>query len=284
MNRKPKSQTTSEVSRRRFLGVAALAPVALAASSVRAQDPIPPPNPCPTQALMGTVGVASGQMFRVSVFNHTEDPQQFEIEVFGLDGTLLGGFQGGCLPHTGTFADFDVAAGLKGGERVQAHVNVTSFSQQPLGATAEVFDASTGATRIPTNPCITPVPDPQMSHGSLGMIRGQAARVSVFHHSEENIPPTPCNFRIQIVGLDGKVLATHEGEVLPGQGAAFDWGDGSQSFPDLAKAERVQVHVSVYAEHPDELGATIEIYDPKTGETQIPDAPCLLPLEQPPGN
>lgn len=279
MNRKSNTQRTKNLARRKFLGLAALAPVALTVTRASAQDQANPPASMPH---MGTVGVSAGQMLRVSVFNHGSAqtpgaPDLFKIEVFGLDGNLLADIQGACLPETGAFADFDVAAGLKKPERVQVHIHVTVLADHAFGATAEVFDARTGATRIPDGPCITPLPDPRMAHGSVGLIRGQLMRVSVFHEPGQG--QIPCSLFVCFVDLDGKMLATHGGKVLPGQGFAVDWGDGFAGFPSLKVGERFQVHVDVHAEHPHEIGATIEVYDPKTGETQIPDAPCQMPLE-----
>jgi hypothetical protein len=271
MNRKLISTTRESLSRRKFLAAAAASPVAFAVGRAAAQDPVPQVVEPPA---MGTIGIAAGQKLRVSVFDHADIPGTpcgFRIDVFGLGGQLLGQHTGEVLPGTGTFADFDVATQIRKPGRVQVHVMVTTFGDEPVEATAEVFDVRSGSTMIPDAPCITPVPLSR-ADASVGLIREQIMRVSVFHHPDAN--QIPCDLIVEFISLDGTVLAVSQGSVLPGKGLALDWGDGFQGFPALAMGERLQIHAHVQAGHPDMVGITGEVFDAKSGATAFVFIPC----------
>lgn len=115
-----------------------------------------------------------------------------------------------------------------------------------------------------------------MKLGSVGIVNGQGARVSLFPHADPKFTGGP--YRVDILGDDGKLLATQEGSLAPGAGAALDWGDGFPGFPNLRRGDRLQVHVDVHVGDPDIVGSTVEIFDRKTGETQWPIDPCIMPL------
>jgi len=107
--------------------------------------------------------------------------------------------------------------------------------------------------------------------GMVGMTRDQIARVSLFHDAD--VAGLVCPRIVEIVDVNGKVLASSKAELMPGTGAFFDY--------DLAKAlkkgERVQVHVTVRTRPDHPGGATLEIYDRKTGSTQFAVTPTMLP-------
>lgn len=255
-------------SRRLFLAAPAAAVPLLSSSRAASAAPVScAPRP------RGMFGVAAGQMLRVSVFNHHASSQSFDIAILDEHGVAIGKHQGVAAAGAGAFADFDVARGLEPGQRAQVHCEVTAHDL-PLGASAEVYALATGATLIPPDPCLTPAPDPLRRMGSIGMIRGQTARVSVFHHHPD-APPEAAAVRVQFVDLDGKLLAWLDDEVPYGAGAYWDWGDGQPGFPKLAVGQRVQIHVDVLTTWPELIGASLEIHDPATGLTLIPPDPCL---------
>jgi len=272
MNRKLISTRTEGLSRRRFLVAAAAAPVAFVAARVAGQDPIPEEG----GLAMGTIGVAAGQKLRVSVFEHGEIPGSpcvFRIDIYGINGELLGTHTGEVFAGKGAFADFDVAANLRKPDRVQVHVMVTGDGTEPLLATAEIFDVRTGQTSIPDSPCVTPRSEsPRDPASSVGITRNHAVRLSFFHHPSAN--QIPCDLIGSLIALDGTVLTAFQGSIFPGKGFAFDWGEGSQGFPVLASGERLQVHAEVHVEHPDEVGMTGEVFDLKTGATLFDFIPC----------
>ena len=248
--------------------------MAIFATRVAGQDPIPPPHN--DTLAMGTIGLVAGQRMRVSVFNHSEipgTPCNFRIDVYGLNGELLGTHTGEVLSGKGTFADFDVAANLRKPDRVQVHVMVTGYDTEPLQATAEVFDVRTGQTSIPSDPCITPSPEsPRDPASSVGMTRNEIMRISVFHHPSPN--QIPCDLIVEFSSLEGATLFAAQGSVMPGKGAAFDWGSGHPGFPNLSLGERLQVRATVHREYHADVGITGEVFDAKTGETGFDFIPC----------
>lgn len=98
--------------------------------------------------------------------------------------------------------------------------------------------------------------------GTVGIVAGQVARLSLFHHADETI--NPCGFQLVLSGVDGKPLATYAGKVEPGKGAFADFVLGE----DLETGERLQLHAHVELEGKDHpVGGTLEIFDAKTGVT-----------------
>jgi hypothetical protein len=258
------------MSRRSVLALAAFTP---AASAAGWQIPT-------TEAVggglrrMGPVALAGNQKLRVSLFHHEPAPCFFKIELLGLDGNLLGMQQGSLSPQAGTFIDFSPPNKLRKGQRLQFHAHVTA--EHPLGATLEIFEPKTGKTAFEGPvPCFTPPADPLMTLGSVGLVAGQAVRVSLFHELDPQLPE-PCFFQIHVLGLDGQPLAQPvQGTILPGRGLFFDYDLAA----DLLEAQRRQFHVDVMVEHPDQVGAQVEIYNVNTGKTQILPTPCFMPLQ-----
>jgi hypothetical protein len=107
----------------------------------------------------------------------------------------------------------------------------------------------------------------------VGYAGGQRLRLSVFHLSDAVGVLMPCDFRGVLFGADGKVFASADGSVIPGQATFVDF------VPEirLQKAERVMVHGALIilgsAQEPDPahhapfVGATLEVFDEKTGAT-----------------
>ena len=240
------------ISRRRLLSLTSLPPVALTARVVAAQDPInPPPESCPAPRLMATAGVAAGQGLRVCLFHHDDPlypstPRAFKIKVLGLGGELLGVHDGEVFPGQGAFANFNVAKGLKPPQRIQVHVNVTvpAGHEVMIGATAEVVDLETGATRIPVTPCFEPAPF-ALAMGMVGIVRSEVVRLSLFHHLDPAGLVNPCLFKIALTGIDGKLLRlrgtgdTERNEQKSGE-------QGSQTHPAISSAYLHSMSFSIH--------------------------------------
>ncbi len=265
-------------SRRSFLGTTAggVASIGLLGpTDARAGDPICPPNVCSLPP-MGLFGIVRRQLLRVSVFNHSSpNVEPIGIEVLDAGGKLLGSEQIDVQPGGGAFADFDPAADLPPRDRMLVHVAVTG--DVPVGATAEVYRRRSGVTEFPTTPCGTPAPEARMSHGSVGLTRRQAVRLSIFIPLNQ-FPTAPCGVRFTITDLDGNVLAQQDTEVPEGTGAALEWGPDSPNFPQLASGERLQIHGTVMSEQPESVATTLEVFDARSGVTYYPTSPCGLPL------
>ena len=63
-------------------------------------------------------------------------------------------------PGQGLFVDYDLAAGLKQGERRQLHddVKIPQDHIQMAGSMLELFDQQMGVSAIPITPCGIPIP------------------------------------------------------------------------------------------------------------------------------
>jgi hypothetical protein len=123
-----------------------------------------------------------------------------------------------------------------------------------------------------------PVPPPQKTNpvldamATIGIAAGQRVRISVYHLTEVGVV-MPCDFQAVLIGADGNTLASIGGTVIPGQGAFVDFAHAGR----LKRGERIQVHGAVVilgsfpnddpAHHAPLVGATFEVFDEKTGET-----------------
>jgi len=106
--------------------------------------------------------------------------------------------------------------------------------------------------------------------GMVGITRDQIARVSLFHDAD--IAGSVCPGIVEVVAANGKVLACSKTELMPGTGAFFDY-DLTQ---DLKKGERLQVPVRVRTRPDHPGGATLEVYDRKSGATLFVATPSVI--------
>jgi len=267
----------SSLSRRTLLRIAALSPLAALAggkaSPALAQGFMPPLPP-----RLGTVGLVAGQFARVSLFRHAQtgvpsDPSSVKIDIVGLDGSLLATTASTLAPERGIFFDYDLTAGLKKKSRLQFHADVEVPPGVPIGATLEIYDAKTGETAMPIDLDIVPDPTHALAMGMVGVAAKQIARLSLFHESDGNVAKSPTPFTIELLGMDGKLLAWTQGSLPQEQGAFFDF----DLTAGLRKGSRVQFHADVRIPLTTVVGAMLEIYDSKTGETAMPINPCIMP-------
>lgn len=104
----------------------------------------------------------------------------------------------------------------------------------------------------------------------VGITRGQIVRLSLFHPND--LAGVVCPLIVDIVDVNGKVLASTTVNVAAGKGAFLDF--------DLAKAltgiQRVQFHVIVKtaADHPGYANG--EVWDKLTGKTQLTFQPEII--------
>src|SRR5688572_16049145 len=116
----------------------------------------------------------------------------------------------------------------------------------------------------PASPAFPAVPPT----ATIGIVAGQIARVSLFHHLDQAV--NPCGYGISLFSMAGDLLASAKGQILPGQGAFAD-------FPlaeNAPKGERIQFHphVQIPSGHP--VGANVEIFDAQTGVSTLIIVPC----------
>jgi hypothetical protein len=260
------------LSRRRLFALSALSPLVLAGGPARlfAKDTVPKPQAAAPDR-MATVGIAAGQLARLSVFHHLDQaisPCGFEAILLDVDGKTVASGQGTVSPGRGAFLDFDPAAGLRKGQRLQVHamVDVPADHAEHVGATLEIFDGKTGKTAMTIGPC--GVRAPLAGMGTVGVVDGQAARVSLFHHDDGAVGP--CGYQVDLLGLDGAVLGSNKGQLLPGQGAFHDYDLAA----GLKRGESVQFHAMVRVPIGHALGALVEVFDARTAVTECTVVPC----------
>jgi hypothetical protein len=112
-----------------------------------------------TSPTAGMVGMTRDQIARVSVFHGAGDAGIVcpdIVEIVDAGGKVLATSQAELFPGTGTFFDYDLAQGLKRGQRLQFHVIVRTRPDHPGGASLEIYDRKTGVTRVVVTPSIIP--------------------------------------------------------------------------------------------------------------------------------
>jgi hypothetical protein len=271
------------VSRRRALTLSLLSPFAVTHGAA-AQDPLPQ-KAGPAADAMAMVGFAGGQRLRLSVFHVLEAvgvlmPCDFQAVLIGADGKTLASANGSVIPGQATFVDFAPAARMKRGERIQVHgalVILGSFQGDDpahhapfVGATLEVFDEKTGETNSVAFPERTLGQGRHM--GTVGIVRGQRARVNLYHLTDPFGVLMPCDYQIHLIGLDGKALGLNTGTLFPGQGAFFDHNLAANT----AKGERTQFHVQVRRPPDHPVSGAVEIVDEQTGITRAMVEPWIV--------
>jgi hypothetical protein len=251
--------------RRQVLTAAALAPLAsVIRSTPAAADEAAPGG-------MGTVGLVDGQSLVVSAFHHASDggftPCGVVIAVDSIEGERLLEQKATLFPRTGVVATYAPPLGtLVGKTRQQVHASVTFEEGHPVGATAQLVDRS-GRTQGGFVPCGTQT---ALEMATLGLVRGQIARLSAFHHGPVDKSITPCGIVFSLVGLDGKAVLEEKATVVPGTGTFVDFAPPSFLKP----GQRVEVHAEVRYPTGHPIGMTLEIFDASTGELTGNWTPC----------
>lgn len=109
--------------------------------------------------------------------------------------------------------------------------------------------------------------------GTVGLVAGQLARVSLFRHAQTGTHSGAAGFKINLLGLDGTLLSATEGELAPEHGLFFDY----DLTAGLRKQTRLQFHADVEVPPGVPIGASLEVVDAKTGATTMPTDPDILP-------
>lgn len=118
----------------------------------------------------------------------------------------------------------------------------------------------------PAGACAAPM-------GMVGVAAGQRVGVGAFHHDA-----IPCDFLLRIVGIDGKAIV-HETLQIPGGGGAYrEYALAAGLGKTQGQADRRMFHVE--ADLPDDhlVGASVEVFDEKTGGAAGAVTPCDEPL------
>lgn len=109
--------------------------------------------------------------------------------------------------------------------------------------------------------------------GTVGLLGGQAARLSVVHHHHGKELPPICNIVADVVGADGKVLASGKfGSLGPNEARFLDFvHPGTRGRP---ADSRIEIFGRVRYTPGHQVGATLEILDDSKGASMLAVAPC----------
>ena len=112
---------------------------------------------------MGMIGMTGDQVARVSLFHDAVVAGSIcpsIVEIVDASGKVLATSAAVLKPGTGALFDYDLATGLKNGERLQSHVTVRTRHDHPGGANLEIHNRKTGATEVVVTSSI--IPDPSL--------------------------------------------------------------------------------------------------------------------------
>jgi hypothetical protein len=153
-------------------------------------------------------------------------------------------------------------------------------------ALATAGQAQAASTQPPDLPDVTaaaPVPDQIGVGGTVGLARGQLARLT-FHarHIIGEIPPDPIDVALRIRDLTGAVLAEQIfRNVAANHGGSVDFHHLAAVLTRSALADRIQLIGEVEHTVGYTIGATLEIIAPNTGQTVLDIQPCIIPAPTP---
>ena len=271
------------------LTLCAAAVVISLAASARAQI-----DPYRLATEMSAVGVAHGQVARLSAFYHdafppgpckTDDvcrpPESFEatLTFYLMDGSVsvqrkvtLTPDRGATLVFAPTDFDRDGRVAVRGEVTVAPDV---SGYQPRVVPSVEVLDAATGQTGV-LNPGplagFNPQPDPprDFDFGLFNVVKGQTARVNVsFVYMPEGFPPGPCRVTVSFYDGDGRPIGQSAQSLDPGKTAQFDY-----STANLPAGARQRIRASVHVEAADGsvvpcVMPSLEVFAADTGKTAL---------------
>ncbi len=230
----------------------------------------------------GTVGITRRQLVRLSVVHHSPSelpvpPCNIVAEILSAEGKVLAQkliMNPG--PDQGDFIDFvHPGDGAGFGSRLQLHGHVRHTPGHLVGASMEVIDQLTGLTTLPEPPCN--LPDETLGQdgghtslyalpGTLGIARGQLARLSVVNHGHSQGQGLP-SWVIQIINAKGQMLAEQKGQALGvGEGAFVDFEHPAEG--PFGLAGRIELFGRVRHTPGFLIGGTLEIVNRLGGATQ----------------
>jgi hypothetical protein len=239
--------------------------------------------------LFSTIGVARGQLARLSVFYHNVFPPgpcmpggtctptgsfAMSLNFSDCEGNIVGRTSVTLIPDKGWGLVFAPTSFMTDG-RACARASVTVEPDAngflpDLVPSVEVLDASTGQSAL-LNPGamagFNPIPPIDFNFGLFNVIKGQTARISAaFVDIPDGFPPGPCRVTLSFYGGDGQLISQSIQTVDLGKTAQFDFP--TTGFPDGARARiRASVHVD-----PSERGLApcimpaVEVFNNDTGK------------------
>jgi len=147
-----------------------------------------------------------------------------------------------------------------------------------LASAGQAHAASTPAD-LPDITDAAPVPDQPTAGGTVGLARGQLARLT-FHVRRiiGEIPPDPVDVALRIRDLTGTVLAEQVfRDVAANHGGSVDFRHPAPRLSRSAVDDRIQLVGEVEHTVGYTIGATLEVITPATGATVGIIHPCIIP-------
>ena len=253
-----------------------------------------------------SIGLAPGQMLRLTLFNPDGEPVRARAQVH--TSTIQVGMGDGSvrLVRGGTFQSFDLnrsdipLSGEEATGRVQLRASCYIRMAQPwqnvdgLAVSMETIEISDGTSNTILVAEVIPtaggVGRDVLIGGAgrdvlMGIVRGQTLRVTIFNppsfEPEAGSEPrrTTANGHIKIFDNSGGVIAqSDQAGIEQGVFRSFDFSD---AFPESSAANRQQVRIRPFFDFQSErlapLLVSVEIVDNSSGKTQVLSGPqCLV--------
>jgi hypothetical protein len=246
-----------------------------------------------------SIGLAPGQMLRLTLFNPDGEPVRARAQVH--TSTIQVGMGDGSvrLVRGGTFHSFDLdrsdipLSGEEATGRVQLRASCYIRMAQPwqnvdgLAVSMETIEISDGTSNTILVAEVIPtaggVGRDVLIGGAgrdvlMGIVRGQTLRVTIFNppsfESEAGSEPrrTTANGHIKIFDNSGGVIAqSDQAGIEQGVFRSFDFN--RDAFPDSSAANRQQVRIRPFFDFQSErlapLLVSVEIVDNSSGKTQV---------------
>ncbi len=241
-------------------------------SAARAQSANPAVNVLPP------VGLAHGEMLRVTFLNIGSNPVEIQPCIFDADGAhLRTGGQSTLAPgRTLTFelSRSEIIGRTGNSVEVRGGVHANTPDLEHLVVAGEVIEESTGKSSLyvngmdPTNAN----PSDHVTISPVGIVAGQSLRVTYFNNGSNPLEIQPCIF-------DGDGSHLREGPAIvlrPGQMRSIEitWSEASRGRGERSYAVRGAAHV--VRDDAENLVMAGEVFEDASGKSSLYVSPATM--------
>jgi hypothetical protein len=239
-----------------------------------------------------SVGLASGQSLRLTLFNPNSTPVRIQAQVHYEGGVYVG--VGWVTNNRDNFQSFDFRrsdiplAGEAGTGRIQLRGSIKlTFSEaiNPVVASMEIIEVRDGTSNtIFIGEAIPSVPNSGSGNEVLiggaardilmGIVPGQTLRVTLFNPpaSESETQVEPVNGHVKVFDGSGNLIAqSPEQAIPPGEFRSFDFNRDALPLRGEPGTNRAQARIKPFfkfeSERRSPVLASVEIVDAGTGRT-----------------
>jgi len=244
-----------------------------------------------------SVGLASGQSLRLTLFNPNGTPVRIQAQIYYDNG-----FQGGVYVASGfitinrdAFQSFDFRrsdiplVGETGTGRIQLRSSIKLTSSEAINsvvASMEIIEVRDGTSNtIFIGEAIPSVPNSGSGNEVLiggaardilmGIVPGQTLRVTLFNPpaSGSEAQPEPVSGHVKVFdGLSGQIAQSPEQVIRPGEFRSFDFNRDALALRGEPGTNRAQVRIKPFFNFESgrlsSILASFEIVDASTGRTE----------------